>query len=128
MPLSLSSVHRWKRRATNVEHMLGAENVLPQFYAQHETTGIAVQHGQPSKIYNNINQGFSLVKPYIAPIPTYPRGLWSWTLAANKEAQITLPDSDRFTKLEDSTLFLRKSQLPTIFDLPRFYQQKLFVD
>lgn len=77
------------------------------------------------RIVRNISKGFKNFKPYIAPIPTYPRGLWSWTVAANFPIEPEKFDRKRFAQVEKSLQYLTPEMMTGVFALPRFYRQKL---
>lgn len=76
------------------------------------------------RIANNIRSGFKVLKPYIAPIPTYPRGLWSWTLACQSEQDLVFHE-ERFLAIADSLRYLSRVNAQNPFDLPPFYRNKL---
>lgn len=77
------------------------------------------------RIYNNIAGGFSHIMPYTAPIPTYPRGYWSWTMAADRQVLEEGFQSERFSLVADTCKFLTEEYANTTFVLPRFYREKL---
>lgn len=78
------------------------------------------------RIVQNIQKGFKHMKPYIAPIPTYPRGFWSWTIASN-QAPIdpTKYDRERFNAIKDGLQYISEDLLTGCFALPVFYKKKL---
>jgi spermidine synthase len=50
---------------------------------------MAVQSASPflhkriiKNVYESLNKIFPIVKPYLSPMPTYPTGLWSYTIAS----------------------------------------------
>lgn len=77
------------------------------------------------RIHNNISQGFSVIKPYVGSIPTYPRGLWSWTLACNFDIDTSNPNRERFEKAAEGLHYLTANRISHAFELPPFYARKL---
>lgn len=79
------------------------------------------------RIYRNVSAGFSSVHPYLGSVPTYPRGLWSWTLAHNKPDFNPLDfDRKRFKHIESQGLeYLTAGSMVGSFSLPPFYRKKL---
>jgi spermidine synthase len=78
------------------------------------------------KILNNISAGFKHVAPYIAPIPTYPRGLWSWTMAGQSALDHKQYSEDRFEEISEGLNYLTQDTYAGCFALPPFYRKKLF--
>ena len=73
-------------------------------------------------IYSLLNQVFPIVKPYIATIPTYPGGYWSWaycseTTQPNATTQQTLAQS-----IEKETQYFNQGIRESSFVLPNFIQ------
>lgn len=77
------------------------------------------------KIHNNIRGGFDHLKPYIASIPTYPRGLWSFTLASKQPVSLDSFDIARFNEFKDSLNYLEEGVLKAVFQIPKFFRNKL---
>lgn len=78
-----------------------------------------------SRIHRNISGGFKHRKSYVAPIPTYPRGSWSWTIAAQGPIDPSKFNSERFSKVENSLQYLSRDLMTGAFALPRFYLEKI---
>jgi spermidine synthase len=76
-------------------------------------------------IYQKLGKSFRTVLPYIAPIPTYPRGLWSWTIASNLSQKDMIFNENRFSKVEKSLNYLTKETAHNIFVIPPFLRKKL---
>lgn len=76
------------------------------------------------RIQENLRANFAAVSPYIAPIPTYPRGLWSWTVASQDRID---PSALKFSaKFAESSLqYLTPALLQTSFALPQFFVKKI---
>lgn len=77
------------------------------------------------KIKNNIAAGFQNIKPYTGSVPTYPMGLWSWTMASNKSLEPKEFNVERFKKIESSLEYLTAKSVPLAFEIPPFYRKKL---
>ena len=78
-----------------------------------------------NRIHNNIRSGFDHVRPYIASVPTYPRGLWSWTLGSHSPIDVGQFNFERFAKVEQDLNYLTQSMIQACFQLPKFYRNKL---
>ncbi len=77
------------------------------------------------RIQNNIRRGFKNIYPYIGHVPTYPRGMWSWTLASNHEIDPNLFDRDRFRRVSGSLSYLSEGGFGYAFSLPPFFKNKI---
>lgn len=93
---------------------------------------IAVQSESPwaepamlQGIYRNLAASFSDLYPYLAVVPTYPRGLWSWTLAGQQPLVPRSFNRQRFANIASELQYLTEELMVSSFHLPKFYQQKL---
>ena len=77
------------------------------------------------RIDGNIKSAFQHVHPYIGTVPTYPRSLWSWTLAANRTLVPASFARQRFANVAPHLRYLTADLMTSAFHLPRFYQDKL---
>lgn len=77
------------------------------------------------RIHRNILGGFKHKKTYVGAIPTYPRGLWSWTMAAQEPINPASFDKERFSSIESGLKYLSKEKMVSVFDLPPFFREKL---
>jgi spermidine synthase len=77
------------------------------------------------RIHRNISGGFKHRKSFVAPIPTYPRGSWSWTIAAQDPIDPTKFNAERFSQIENTLQYLTRDLLTAAFALPRFYLEKI---
>ena len=77
------------------------------------------------RINSNIGSAFAQVRPYIGTVPTYPRGLWSWTLASNAPLDPSSYIQPRFQAVAPHLRYLTEELLVSAFHLPRFHQEKL---
>jgi spermidine synthase len=80
------------------------------------------------RIHRNVSAGFSHLYPYIASIPTYPKGTWSWTMASKKPIKIDDFDRNRLAKIEGQgkgLKYLNADLMTGVFALPNFFKAKL---
>lgn len=77
------------------------------------------------KIYSKMQSAFPYVYPYMAPIATYPRGLWSWTMASKEAICESHFNEERFDKIAENLQYLTKLKAKHIFDISPFYKKKL---
>lgn len=77
------------------------------------------------RINDNIKTAFKHVHPYLATVPTYPRALWSWTLAANRALDPASFARRRFQTVAPHLRYLTAELMSSAFHLPRFYQEEL---
>lgn len=73
--------------------------------------------------YSHISRLFPMVKLYTAVVPTYPGGLWSFTLGSKRYNQ---PLKNR--KFDKNTRYFNKGILARCFELPEFMLQQLKLD
>ena len=76
-------------------------------------------------IYGNIRKGFEHVYPYAAPVATYPRGFWSWTLASKNSLSPENVNWDRFETVSSGLSYLTAAKLSSVFDVSPFHRRKL---
>jgi spermidine synthase len=100
-------------KALNPDGIMAAQSESPWFNKE------VIQ-----RIHNNIRAGFEFVKPYVAPIPTYPRGSWSWTIAAQAPIEPENWDKTRFAKVEPSLQYLTPDLMTGVFAVPKFFLDK----
>jgi spermidine synthase len=77
------------------------------------------------RIQNNILGGFTHKKSYVGAIPTYPRGLWSWTVAANVPFDPREFDRARFNKVKSGLKYLTEGGITAAFEIPMFFREKI---
>ncbi len=75
-------------------------------------------------IQENLRANFNFVSPYVAPIPTYPRGFWSWTVAAQERIRPSSLDFSAGLRSADLQ-YLTPALLQTSFTLPNFFKKKI---
>lgn len=79
-------------------------------------------------ITSRISANFDYVNPYIAPVPTYPRGMWSWTIGTDANFQAGDYNRNRFDSVSQGLEFLNVDTMSSVFALPTFYRKKLGMD
>ena len=75
-----------------------------------------------SDTYNRISSLFPITKLYMAVVPTYPGGFWSFTLGSKKYEK---PRIDEFNR---DTLYVNKEILESCFSIPERLKLKLRID
>jgi spermidine synthase len=70
--------------------------------------------------YTNIRQLFPHAAIYTATVPTYPGGLWSFTIGS--KIPLSLPD---VSSLPSDTKYINDAVLKQCFQLPQFMQNAL---
>jgi spermidine synthase len=75
-----------------------------------------------SQVYRDISGIFPITRLYTASIPTYPSGLWSFTLGSKEMDPLQVEES-RFTPLE--TKYYHPGMHHALFQLPRFVSELL---
>ena len=74
------------------------------------------------RIYKDISSIFPITKLYLASIPTYPSGLWSFTMGSKKYDPLQVDE----TKIpEYPTKYYTPALHKAVFQLPRFVQDIL---
>ncbi len=79
------------------------------------------------RIYRNVTAGgFRHVHPYIGSIPTYPKGMWSWTMASKQAIDISKFDRKRFSAIAKTDLqYLNEDLMTAVFAIPNFFRKKM---
>lgn len=71
-------------------------------------------------VYHDVKATFPITKLYIANIPTYPSGLWTFTVGSKKYDPLDV-EEDRFHEIE--TKYYTKELHKAAFVLPRFLEK-----
>jgi len=83
------------------------------------------------RIHRNVSAGFSFRAPYIASVPTYPRGFWSWTMASQNPIDPAKYDRSRLCDLlsqGEGLHFLNHELMTGVFALPNYFRKKIQLD
>ncbi len=75
------------------------------------------------KIYANLQQAFPLFRMYLAPVPTYPGGYWSFAFASKKYRPILDLNKERAETISRSTKFYNPQIHVSGFSLPNFVKK-----
>ncbi|WP_257347516.1 polyamine aminopropyltransferase [Pseudalkalibacillus decolorationis] len=70
-----------------------------------------------SKVYRDVKEIFPITRLYTANIPTYPSGLWTFTIASKKYDPLTVKE-DRFHEID--TKYYTEELHTASFALPKF--------
>ncbi len=76
-----------------------------------------------SRVYGDISSIFAITKLYLAAIPTYPSGLWSFTIGSKIYDPSVIADQERANSLQ--TKYYTPSLQASLFHLPRFVEELL---
>lgn len=76
-------------------------------------------------IAKNITSAFSYSERIVAPIPTYPRGYWSFTMATNHTSSLSSFNYSRFDNMWQDMEYLTAGMIPGVFEIPAFFKKKL---
>ncbi len=74
-------------------------------------------------IYGILNKVFSNVHTYVAPIPTYPAGFWSWCFCSKATKPLEYINEELQAKIEKETKYYNKEIHNSAFALPNFVKQ-----
>lgn len=85
-----------------------------------QTESPFLHKGFIARLYKRLGKIFPIVKPYTAPVPTYPSGLWSFTACSKKYDP---PVISRETVVE--TRYYTPEIHRACFSLPRFLEDAL---
>lgn len=77
------------------------------------------------RIFRNVSAGFKYIKPFAGPVPTYPRGTWSWTMASNRPFDPKEFDRKRFERIKNGLQYMNEDLMTAGFAVPNFYKAKL---
>jgi spermidine synthase len=72
------------------------------------------------QVFQDISSLFPITRLYTASIPTYPSGLWSFTIGSKKYDPLTVPE-DQLRTVE--TRYYHPGLHKALFQLPRFVQE-----
>jgi spermidine synthase len=99
---------------TNVKESLRENGVMA---AQTESP-VACQ--KEFKLINALlNKVFSVVKPYFAPVPTYPGGNWSWTFCS-QGLQPEIRNEALAIELEKTSKYFNRDIYKAVFAVPNY--------
>jgi spermidine synthase len=71
------------------------------------------------QVFNDVKEIFPITRLYTANVPTYPSGLWTFTIGSKKHDPLEVPE-ERFHEIE--TKYYTKELHKAAFALPKFVQ------
>ncbi len=75
------------------------------------------------EIEERLKQNFRIVRPFVATIPTYPTGAWSFISASDTIDPSGFADPDRQSEITRSTNYYTSEHQSAAFALPAFYRR-----
>jgi spermidine synthase len=104
----------------HVRRLLGSQGIM---ICQSESPWFPAEDLR--RIRQNQARNFQHVRHCVAPIPTYPRGLWSFSLASDSAIQPDNARLERIAPIHNELHYLTPELVSAVFALPKFYQDKL---
>jgi spermidine synthase len=104
---------------TNVKNSLKEGGVMA---AQTESPVVAQK--EFLLINSILNKVFPIVKPYFAPVPTYPSGSWSWTYCS-MGVQPEINNEALAVELEKNSKYFNRDMYKAVFAMPNYLKQAL---
>jgi spermidine synthase len=74
-------------------------------------------------MYALLRKVFPLVTTYVAPLPTYPGGMWSWAFCSNGITPFEQLRLDAAADLEKTTRYYNQQVHTALFALPNFVRE-----
>ena len=90
-----------------------------------QSQSIMLTPGWVKKIFTGLRKVFPGVWLYLAPIPTYPGGIWSFTLVSKKYSPLEDFSLPRWEKISSQLRYFNPSIHRASFDLPGFVKKIL---
>lgn len=100
---------------TNVRNALKPDGIMT---AQSESP--IVNQREIKLIYSLLHKVFPIVKSYVAPIPTYPGGYWSWAFCSKNINPLDNINSEIAAKIEKTSKYYNSEIHKAAFALPNF--------
>lgn len=76
-------------------------------------------------IQHKLTQVFGVVRPFVAPIYTYPGGFWSWTYCSQSTAPLTHVNWQQAAALAQHTRYYNPDVHRAVFALPNYVKKVL---
>jgi spermidine synthase len=76
------------------------------------------------RIQENVSAGFKNLRFYTGSIPTYPRGFWSWVIAAQKDIVPANFNRERLAAVK-GLKYINDEMIVAAFALPNFFKEKV---
>jgi spermidine synthase len=74
-------------------------------------------------MYSMLKKVFPIVNSYVAPIPTYPGGYWSWAYCSVDNKPLEYINESLAKEIEKNTKFYNREIHKSIFSLPNFVKE-----
>jgi len=102
---------------TNVRESLNENGVMA---AQTESPIVCQKE---FKLINSLlNKVFKIVKPYFAPVPTYPGAYWSWTFCS-ETVEPEIKNKDLAAELETSSKYYNREIYKAVLAVPNYVKE-----
>lgn len=75
------------------------------------------------RVFKDISSIFPITRYYTGHIPTYPSGMWSWTIGSKKYDPLEVNEADLIEP--EGTKYYHKAMHKTVFTVPKFVQELL---
>lgn len=102
---------------TNVKNSLREGGVMSA-----QTESPVISQKEFMLINSILNKVFPVVKPYFAPVPTYPGGTWSWTFCS-MGVQPEINNEKTSAELEKVSRFYNRDIHKAVFALPNYLKK-----
>ena len=79
-----------------------------------------VQAEEQRWMYANLGRAFPYVNTYVATVPTYPGGQWTFALCSSKNIDIRKFDTERAERIAEKTQYYTTDIQTAAFSLPAF--------
>jgi spermidine synthase len=76
-----------------------------------------------TRVYKDIASIFPITRYYTGAIPTYPSGLWSWTMGSKKYDPLQVNEAE--LREPEGTKYYHKGLHKAVFQVPKFVQELL---
>ena len=73
------------------------------------------------RIQGNVGSAFPWTRPYIGYIPSYPEGLWSWTIGSKEPIDPNKLDGTKLNSFAHELSYLNPEMAKAAFAIPQFF-------
>jgi spermidine synthase len=77
------------------------------------------------RIVKTLRHAFPEAHPYLGPVPIYPCGTWSWTVASRGGVDLKSPRAERLAQIEDGCRYYNRDIHRAAFVLPNDLRRAL---
>lgn len=75
------------------------------------------------RVFKDISSIYPVTRYYTGHIPTYPSGMWSWTMGSKKYDPLEVNEADLIEP--EGTKYYHKGMHKSVFNVPKFVQELL---